>query len=149
PRLLLLRSIFRLLRPPPHTTLFPYTTLFRSLIDGVELRRRDRLQLADDGIASGGPPPVVRRAAEVPVGPVVRQHQAVVLEGTQDDLRVGAEARDVELGVEPETSAHRRITGATEPGIVAARPDVAVRAVGREADGVGDAARQDLVRPQE
>src|SRR5438876_8039172 len=44
--------------PPPRSTLFPYTTLFRSLLrgarHGVGQRRRDRCQPLGDGIPVAG-----------------------------------------------------------------------------------------------
>src|SRR5689334_24339020 len=46
-----------MIRRPPRSTLFPYTTLFRSLLDR-EVTRRGALQDAID--VAGGPPKAVR-----------------------------------------------------------------------------------------
>src|SRR5438105_15669032 len=41
------------MRPPPTSTLFPYTTLFRSLIDGGNSNYRDDIRRADELKAAG------------------------------------------------------------------------------------------------
>src|SRR3712207_8548201 len=46
-----------MIRRPPRSTLFPYTTLFRSNADGRERHRRtgdDRVKQPDDGERDGG-----------------------------------------------------------------------------------------------
>src|SRR5262245_66497152 len=45
-------SFFFMLRPPPRSTLFPYTTLFRSAAEP----ETDRLQVRDVGPVPGEPP---------------------------------------------------------------------------------------------
>src|SRR5207302_6788895 len=39
-------SFFTLLRPPPRSTLFPYTTLFRSMVSAAKLRRAQEAAVA-------------------------------------------------------------------------------------------------------
>src|SRR5438105_11202994 len=41
------------MRPPPTSTLFPYTTLFRSLIDGGNSNYKDDIRRADELKAAG------------------------------------------------------------------------------------------------
>src|SRR3712207_8187754 len=56
---------FLMIRRPPRSTLFPYTTLFRSVLTAVA-DRQDRLrsrQRARPGVAPGEPPSFVRRVA--------------------------------------------------------------------------------------
>src|SRR5207248_11442530 len=45
---------FSMLRPPPRSTLFPYTTLFRSLVSGIFQRQpcRSAVEIVCDGISS-------------------------------------------------------------------------------------------------
>ena len=119
------------------------------LVDGVELRRRDGLQLADDLVAGGCTPPIVSAAAEIPVRAVVGEDEAEVLKSMQDDLCVGCEAGDVEGRTEPEPGAHRREGSRARARVVRPRPYVAMRAVGREADRMRDAPGQDLVGPEQ
>src|SRR5690348_17795753 len=49
-----------MLRHPPRSTLFPYTTLFRSCLGGILLRRVPRLRRGPDGV----PPPGSGRDGE-------------------------------------------------------------------------------------
>src|SRR3712207_6980640 len=53
-----------MIRRPPRSTLFPYTTLFRSGVVGVEVRRRQVAAL-DDHAAAGAGPVVARGAVDV------------------------------------------------------------------------------------
>ena len=119
------------------------------LIHGLELRRGDRLQLADELRARGRAPPVVGRALEVPVGAVVGQDEAVVLEGLQHDLGIGREARQAERRAQPEPRAHGRVGRAARARLVRGRPDVGARAVRGESDRVADRPGLDLVRPEQ
>ena len=76
----------------------------RRLVDGLEGARRHLLELVDEGARPGR----IGRPAEVPVGAVVRQDQAVLLHGPEDDLRLGRVAGDVVTGLQPEAGAHGR-----------------------------------------
>jgi hypothetical protein len=115
----------------------------RRLVDRLERAGRHLLELVDEGARPGR----IGRPAEVPVGAVVGQDQAVLLHGAQHDLGLGRVARDVVAGLEPEAGTHgREVRVATSPRLVAGRPDVRrVRRLGRHADGVGDGARLHLV----
>src|SRR2546427_1518322 len=42
-----------MIRRPPRSTLFPYTTLFRSAVQRIGAARHQGLQLADDGTGHG------------------------------------------------------------------------------------------------
>src|SRR2546430_6060921 len=51
--MLILFFFFLMIRRPPRSTLFPYTTLFRSLHVGIEDRAAEVEALADDVVVSG------------------------------------------------------------------------------------------------
>src|SRR5664280_327585 len=53
-------------------------------------------------------PATVWHAGDIPGGAVVGQDHAVALEGSQNDLGVRPEARDVDRSLEPDAKAHRR-----------------------------------------
>src|SRR5437899_6665651 len=53
---------FLMLRPPPRSTLFPYTTLFRSCEDGIRVLRRGVRRLVAAGIRLRGGVRDVRRS---------------------------------------------------------------------------------------
>src|SRR5437899_9893326 len=56
---------FLLIQPPPRSTLFPYTTLFRSEIEAKDAGRREILDVVEAALALGG-------VEEVPVHRRVR-----------------------------------------------------------------------------
>jgi nitrite reductase/ring-hydroxylating ferredoxin subunit len=74
-------------------------------IDCFEGRRRDVLQAAN-GIVI---PAAIRSAGDEPVRSVIGEDHAVLLQGCQDDLSIGAVTRDVEVGLEPESNSHRHV----------------------------------------
>ena len=100
---------------------------------------------------SRGRPTPVGGALEVPGGPVVRQHEAVLRHRTQHDPRLGGVRRDVVAGVEPEARPHRRVARIIgRAGLVACRPQVGpLRDRRGEADRMVDVARPHLVVAQE
>src|SRR3712207_6851832 len=55
---------FLMIRRPPRSTLFPYTTLFRSGRAHVRPAARGRRRAAADGVADAGARPRARRAAQ-------------------------------------------------------------------------------------
>src|SRR5256885_11702510 len=57
-----------MIRRPPRSTLFPYTTLFRSLVEELERRavRRDVVLLLDEPVALVGKHHILRHAATAP-----------------------------------------------------------------------------------
>src|SRR5947208_13398635 len=78
-----------MLRRPPRSTLFPYTTLFRSAVVDVELaRQRMARELEDPGerVAQGGAPPPGRGdrpgrvgGDELDVDPILRDRKSTRL----------------------------------------------------------------------
>src|SRR5438270_4231794 len=54
---------FLMIRRPPRSTLFPYTTLFRSVSDGPRLSGNDRARECPRGRASARPRPGVAAGA--------------------------------------------------------------------------------------
>src|SRR3712207_8937867 len=70
---------FLMIRRPPRSTLFPYTTLFRSVGVGLDAELADRLHAERRAGGAAGRPVrevVLQRAVEqVDVGPVVRSEE--------------------------------------------------------------------------
>src|SRR3712207_6978137 len=65
-----------MIRRPPRSTLFPYTTLFRSLLVGGELVGDLLVQLDDEGLGGHGR----QRYRPVPRGEQARQDQEELLQ---------------------------------------------------------------------
>src|SRR3712207_7299270 len=90
-----------MIRRPPRSTLFPYTTLFRSLpLDGLE-RCQHRLHV-------GGEALILERMGDVGERPV-----EVAREQIEDGLHTGRVARDVQLADRKSTrlnSSHANIS---------------------------------------
>src|SRR3712207_8654134 len=60
-----------MIRRPPRSTLFPYTTLFRSLVDVRGRDRNTRVEVADDHLHAFGRELVGHRHALLRIGHVV------------------------------------------------------------------------------
>src|SRR3712207_8954232 len=80
-----------MIRRPPRSTLFPYTTLFRSRLQGSEL-----LVV----------PARVRRAADEPVAAVVGDEHAVALQRPGHDPRLAREPADPDAALQPRSEEH-------------------------------------------
>src|SRR2546427_2932747 len=128
-RLYLLNFFFLMIRRPPRSTLFPYTTLFRSREDELEQRAGEaRARLDEREHRARGDVEALERALEIetdlthePVVPVVREQPVVGLdelgpshgpEHPDPNLRfVGAQVEDeiVELPREGERPERRAL----------------------------------------
>src|SRR5437879_13293997 len=61
-----LSFVFLMIRPPPRSTLFPYTTLFRSSSGRQRFLQRVRVEVTDESSQRLHPRPVRRSSASLP-----------------------------------------------------------------------------------
>src|SRR3712207_8546553 len=79
----MLSFFFLMIRRPPRSTLFPYTTLFRSYLEGVDLRPvRALTSAADVRAALGGPLP----SAGLDPAEVVRDRKSTRLNSSHANI---------------------------------------------------------------
>src|SRR2546425_6149744 len=89
-----------MIRRPPRSTLFPYTTLFRS-VPLEQARAKDgHLDQLDRLVETGAEQACLRRAGSVPGHePLLRLRQSVLVVGGEPPPQVGEELPDVERRV--------------------------------------------------
>src|SRR2546430_17520012 len=103
-----------MIRRPPRSTLFPYTTLFRSVQDGAGVTHREH-------VARGIAPQAeqIRPGRARPDGPgsaVVVEDRADVADRVHIGARAAPDARDEHA--QPVATVRRRLDAPLEPGVV-------------------------------
>jgi hypothetical protein len=112
----------------------------RSRVDGLEVASVHLLEVRNERVHHRRPR-VVAIAAEIPIRPIVRENEPVLLQGDEDRLGRAGEGGRVEGRLEAQAQAHGRQRRVALARRVCGRMNVGLlRACHREADGVKDRA---------